>query len=392
MAAPRQAMQDLRVGDFAMPDLAVPRTPMPDLFSLGGGATGMPDMTTGIGFFSGLQASLQNLKYTVQRQKEELEQKAQQAAGGKSLPPQMGGVQPGDPFLASVMPMALAAETRTGFPAVLAAAIAANETGRGRVVHGNSYHGIRGQGPAGSTPGGFRAYPSAEGSFQDVADLITTSPRYAPAWQRYQQTHDVRQLLADVANAGYASSQIIERNGRTEAANWIDQVGSLITLAEAAQASSASAATRSAAPASGSRPQQVLAQAQQWIAANPRYAMEPGATNRQVADCSGFIVGVMRELGMPFGPGIRDAESIRRASVPIPADQAQPGDLVFFHSTYGNRGPGWASHVGIVQQNGIMIDTGGSAPLGPRSYNTPAWSQKFLEVRRPPQYYEGYGR
>lgn len=144
----------------------------------------------------------------------------------------------------------------------------------------------------------------------------------------------------------------------------------------------------SASSPAGGAAQQMLAKAQEWVHAAPRYALEGGATTRQVADCSGLIVGIMRELGTPFAAGVRTAEQIRQASAPVALGSAQPGDLIFFKNTYASpEGPQAATHVGIVTEQGIMLDTNESRGRpGSTSYLTPYWQQHFMEIRRPPQY------
>ncbi len=94
----------------------------------------------------------------------------------------------------------------------------------------------------------------------------------------------------------------------------------------------------------------------------------------------------MRELGTPFASGVRTAEQIRQASAPVAQGQAQPGDLIFFQQTYPGMPRGVASHVGIVTENGVMLHTGGGAPLGYASFQTSHWQNQMLDIRRPPQY------
>lgn len=189
------------------------------------------------GYFTSLADRIVSNKYQQQRSEAQYQQKPGQQgqkppapASGQS--PSFQGMLPGNDFISSILPLAQAAEQRTGVPAIVSAAVAANETGMGAAPQGgqrwNSYHGIRGTGPAGTTPGGFRANNTPQESFDDFANLITQEPRYAPAWQQYQQDRDTQQLVSNIAAAGYATQD--------EAPAWIRQVSSLIARAGAAQA------------------------------------------------------------------------------------------------------------------------------------------------------------
>lgn len=137
----------------------------------------------------------------------------------------------------------------------------------------------------------------------------------------------------------------------------------------------------------GQLAQQVLATARGWVGTPYRW----GGAGPEGADCSGFIVATMQAVGRPFPPGVRDAESIRRYSVPVPFEAAQPGDLIFFHSTYGEFGPDYATHVGIVTDRGVMLDANdarGTVDFT-QFWENPYWRSRILEIRRPPQYFEG---
>ena len=58
--------------------------------------------------------------------------------------------------------------------------------------------------------------------------------------------------------------------------------------------------------------------------------------------------------------------------VPIPRNEAKPGDLIFFQGTYDTAG---ASHVGIYVGNGMMIHCGN--PISYASIETSYWQQHF---------------
>lgn len=201
---------------------------------------GTGDVLGGGDIFTQLGSQLVNAKYQGAAERANAKAQAQQAqqarrpaaaaaaAGGQAVG--------GQGFLASVLPWAEAEEARTGVPAILNAAVAANETGNGQAANGgqpwNSYHGIRGTGSAGSTPAGFRANNTPQESFADFANLISADPTYAQAWASYQQHRNPQQLLSDIANAGY---EVPENRQR-----WVNQVGAILPQAQAVQAAAQS--------------------------------------------------------------------------------------------------------------------------------------------------------
>ena len=105
-------------------------------------------------------------------------------------------------------------------------AIAANETGWGQAAQGgqpwNSYLGVRGQGSAGQTPGGFAAYTQPQEAYDAWVKLITDpNSRYYPAYQQYQQDQNANAFIQNIAAAGYALAG-------PEAQAWIPQVQGLL--------------------------------------------------------------------------------------------------------------------------------------------------------------------
>lgn len=96
-------------------------------------------------------------------------------------------------------------------------------------------------------------------------------------------------------------------------------------------------------------------------------------------DCSGFVSWVVNNSGNGWSVGRQTAEGLRRLCAPVPAEDARPGDLIFFQGTYGTAG---ASHVGIYAGGGMMIHCG--KPVQYASINTPYWKQHFYMFGRLP--------
>lgn len=158
----------------------------------------------------------------------------------------------GDPvsFVKFALPFAVAAEKKTGVPAIFAVAQSALETGWGRSVKGNAFFGIKATGKSYGGWGGqkecflttefyplstwnswakayhekqgkvtvesvsngkvkakvydcFRKYPSPYNSFMDWGGMLSKNPRYANA-MRY--TNNPNKFAEEVAKAGYATS------------------------------------------------------------------------------------------------------------------------------------------------------------------------------------------
>jgi cell wall-associated NlpC family hydrolase len=88
------------------------------------------------------------------------------------------------------------------------------------------------------------------------------------------------------------------------------------------------------------------------IAVAARYLGIPyrsGGTTPAGFDCSGYVRYVFAQLGVDLP---RTAQQQYDAVTRIPSSQAQPGDLVFFHSG------GSVYHVGIYAGGGMMYDSG----------------------------------
>jgi cell wall-associated NlpC family hydrolase len=95
-------------------------------------------------------------------------------------------------------------------------------------------------------------------------------------------------------------------------------------------------------------------------------------------DCSGLVQWVLGQFGIDPG---RVVWAQYQRGWPVPADQLQPGDLVFFANTYTHG----LSHVGIYVGNGQFVDAG-TERTGVRRANLwdPYWRPRFVGARRFP--------
>lgn len=96
-------------------------------------------------------------------------------------------------------------------------------------------------------------------------------------------------------------------------------------------------------------------------------------------DCSGFVCWVINQSGVG-SVGRTTATGLFNHCATIPPGEAQPGDLIFFHSTYDSAGP--VSHVGIYVGGGMMIHCGN--PISYASVTSNYWTDHFYAYGRLP--------
>lgn len=101
-----------------------------------------------------------------------------------------------------------------------------------------------------------------------------------------------------------------------------------------------------------------------------------GGTTPSGFDCSGFTRYVYAKIGISLP---RTAQEQYNASTRITADEAKPGDLIFFTKTYKTSIR--ITHVGIYVGNGQMFHAGGSK-VGYANINTAYWSEHFVGFGR----------
>lgn len=129
------------------------------------------------------------------------------------------------------------------------------------------------------------------------------------------------------------------------------------------------------------------AQARQGIP----YRLDPPPAGVNTLDCSLFVLQVLDAAGVPLPKGVRTAEQIRQATVPVAFSDVLPGDLLFFEGTYDASGPAGpdgriASHIGISLGAGTrkMWDANDAHGVGLTDIGTAYWQSKLFEARRVP--------
>lgn len=96
-------------------------------------------------------------------------------------------------------------------------------------------------------------------------------------------------------------------------------------------------------------------------------------------DCSGFVSWVLNNCGVGWNVGRLGADSLRGCCTTISADEARPGDLIFFQGTYDTPG---ASHVCIYVGEDMMIHCGD--PIQYSSIDTSYFREHFMCFGRLP--------
>jgi murein DD-endopeptidase MepM/ murein hydrolase activator NlpD len=102
-----------------------------------------------------------------------------------------------------------------------------------------------------------------------------------------------------------------------------------------------------------------------------------GANGPDTFDCSSFVCWTLNQSGAA-SIGRTSAQGLYNLSNPVPPDEAQPGDLVFFHSTYSTANT--VTHVGIYVGGGRIIHAG--SPVQYASINTSYWQSHFYAFGR----------
>lgn len=119
-----------------------------------------------------------------------------------------------------------------------------------------------------------------------------------------------------------------------------------------------------------------LTEALSWM--NVRYLW--GGCDRRGVDCSCFVQNVLASVGIR-APRVTTQQVLWAR--PVPRDQMQPMDLVFFNNTCDDCGSN-PTHVGLYLGNGQMIQAGGKA-VSIQPVFSGFYGQRFASAGRVPQ-------
>lgn len=119
-----------------------------------------------------------------------------------------------------------------------------------------------------------------------------------------------------------------------------------------------------------------LAAIEQWFGRPYTWG---GKTPDPGYDCSGLLTACAQAVGLPLGdPNYTPADGLRDYCDERPGEQVLPGDLLLFHSTYGNGGPDYATHCGVYEAPGAMLDTHEGPGVGRTDYRQAYWQAHWL--------------
>lgn len=93
-------------------------------------------------------------------------------------------------------------------------------------------------------------------------------------------------------------------------------------------------------------------------------------------DCSGIVSWAYAQHGINFPSYTVTQWDL---TVPVPLDEAKPGDLIFFRGTYGS--PDFISHIEFYISDSLMYGSNSSG-VGYHDWSDAYWQQHFAGVRR----------
>jgi peptidoglycan DL-endopeptidase CwlO len=210
-------------------------------------------------------------------------------------------------------------------------------------------------GAAGNVWGGLPVHPASEvvdgvatdedggpdASVYDPADAIAGAAKYLLEFQ--VQTNPSAAIFAYNHLQSYVQS-VLYYAGQYAGGNYS------VVSADMPSGSSAAGCATAGVPAINA-PNQAVATAIAYAEEQLGKPYQWGATGPDAFDCSGLVMMAYRAAGIEIA---RTSQAQWTSEPHIPADQVQPGDLVFFAGADGT--PTAPGHVGLVIGNGQMIE------------------------------------
>jgi len=118
----------------------------------------------------------------------------------------------------------------------------------------------------------------------------------------------------------------------------------------------------------------LLAEAQKFVGFPYVWGGSSPATS---FDCSGYICFILNQSGVA-NVGRTTAQGLYNLSTPVAMEDAKPGDLLFFHSTFSS--PNTVTHVALYLGDDTFIHAGN--PIGYASLSSPYWQKHFYAAGR----------
>lgn len=120
----------------------------------------------------------------------------------------------------------------------------------------------------------------------------------------------------------------------------------------------------------------LLAEAERWIGMPYVFG---GSSPSTSFDCSGYLCWIINQSGAG-NVGWTTAQGLFNLCTPVALENAMPGDLLFFHSTYSTANT--VTHCALYIGNGQFLHAGD--PIGYGNLNSNYWQQHFYAVGRLP--------
>jgi peptidoglycan endopeptidase LytE len=184
----------------------------------------------------------------------------------------------------------------------------------------------------------------------------------------------VRSLLAlnpEITNANFIRvGQTIKVSGEAAPVPSSNQKVSERTLVSAAFTTSSENNTKAV---NSSLADRIIQIGEKYLGAKYLYGASPSRTD--AFDCSSFTMRVFGEAGISLP---RSSAAQSQVGTPVPFNQLQKGDLIFFDTDFN----GTINHVGIYAGNGQMLNASTSKGVSYTWIGSSYWKERFVKAVR----------